>query len=66
MLLAPKLAGNLLSISKVIRDSKCTIHFTNNGCVFHDFESRRTIGNAREEVGLYLMDSTTTNKRALC
>lgn len=51
----PKLDCNLLSISKITRDLKCVTKFFSNLCEFQTLESGKTIGNAEECAGLYLL-----------
>ncbi|KAI5385008.1 hypothetical protein KIW84_071848 [Lathyrus oleraceus] len=55
VLYVPKLDCNLLSISKITRDLKCVTKFFSNLCEFQTLESGKTIGNAEECVGLYLL-----------
>ncbi|KZV53482.1 hypothetical protein F511_14848 [Dorcoceras hygrometricum] len=49
----PNLSCNLLSISKLTRDLKCTAQFSSNLCVFQELDSGKTIGSAKEAGGLY-------------
>ncbi|KAI5410279.1 hypothetical protein KIW84_055684 [Lathyrus oleraceus] len=55
VLYVPKLDCNLLSISKITRDLKCVTKFFPNLCEFQTLESGKTIGNAEECAGLYLL-----------
>ena len=55
VLYVPKLDCNLLSISKITRDLKCVTKFFPNLCEFQILESGKTIGNAEECAGLYLL-----------
>ncbi|RVW64704.1 Retrovirus-related Pol polyprotein from transposon RE1 [Vitis vinifera] len=43
----PKLTCNLLSISKLSRDSNCCVIFYESHCIFQDQSSGKTIGSAR-------------------
>ena len=43
----PKLACNLLSVSKLSKDSNCCVTFFESHCIFQDQNSGRTIGSAR-------------------
>ena len=52
----PKLSCNLISISKLSQDLNCCVKFSPSHCVFQELDSRRTIGNARECGGLYLLE----------
>ena len=49
----PKLACNLLSVSKLAQDSNCSVIFYESHCVFQEQTTRRMIGNARRIDGLY-------------
>ena len=49
----PKLACNLLSVSKLAQDSNCNVTFFGSYCVFQEQNTRRVIGNARLIDGLY-------------
>lgn len=40
----PKLACNLLSISRLSKDTNCSIRFLPSTCVFQDQNLRKTIG----------------------
>ena len=61
----PNLSCNLISISKLTQDLKCSANFHSSHCVFQDLASRRTIGNARECDGLYILEEGThSNKEA--
>lgn len=55
VLYVPELDCNLLSISKITRDLKCVAKFSHNLCEFQILESGKTIGNAKECAGLYLL-----------
>lgn len=55
VLYVPELDCNLLSISKITRDLKCVAKFSDNLCEFQILESGKTIGNAKECAGLYLL-----------
>ena len=66
VLLVPKLTYNLLSISKLTKDLRCITHFSSTHCEFQDLESGRTIGNAKECAGLYLLKGpSNSNEQAL-
>lgn len=53
VLYVPGFTCNLLSISKLTGDSLCVARFSPSSCVFQDRISGQTIGNAREDSGLY-------------
>lgn len=48
---------NLLSISKITKDSNCSIIFSPSCCEFQDFSLGRMIGNAKEQNSLYYLSS---------
>ena len=61
----PKLTCNLLSVSKLSRDSNCCVIFYDSHCLFQDQKSGKTIGNARMINELYYFkDKTSDNKIA--
>lgn len=61
----PKLACNLLSVSKLSKDSDYSILFSPSNCVFQDRNLGKMIGTAREINGLYYYDGTgSENKTA--
>ena len=61
----PKLACNLLSVSKLSKDSNCCVTFFESHCIFQDQSSGRTIGSARMINGLYYFDDNrSSNKKA--
>jgi len=52
----PKLSCNLLSISKISVDQKCQANFSTSDCQFQDLIMGKTIGNAKQVEGLYLIE----------
>ena len=52
----PKLTCNLLSVSKLSRDSNCCVIFYESHCIFQDRSSGKTIGCARMINGLYYFE----------
>ena len=60
----PKLACNLLSVSKLTKDSNCRVFFYDSHCEFQDQNSRKKIGSAKLIDGLYYFDGVFSNKRA--
>lgn len=61
----PKLACNLLSVSKLSKDSNCRITFFESHCEFQDQNSGMMIGRARMIEGLYYFDEIPiSNKKA--
>ncbi|RVW74059.1 Retrovirus-related Pol polyprotein from transposon TNT 1-94 [Vitis vinifera] len=55
VLLVPNLDCNLLSISKLIKEKRCITNFSSTHCEFQDLDSGKTIGNAEECSGLYIL-----------
>jgi len=53
VLLVPKLTCNLLSVSKLTKDSKCIAKFSPTTCLFQDLDSGKMISNAKEDQGVY-------------
>lgn len=49
----PALKCNLISVTKLTRDSKCVAKFMPSSCQFQDLLSGKTIGNAKVHDGLY-------------
>ncbi|XP_072084397.1 uncharacterized protein [Arachis hypogaea] len=60
----PKLSTNLLSIHKVTKDLNCAATFFHTHYVFQDLATKRTIGIAKEQDGLYYLphEKSTTQK----
>lgn len=55
ILFVPKLDCNLLSISKLTKEKSCVTNFSSAHCEFQDLASGKTIGNAEECSGLYIL-----------
>ncbi|RVW57066.1 Retrovirus-related Pol polyprotein from transposon TNT 1-94 [Vitis vinifera] len=55
VLLIPNLDCNLLSISKLTKEKRCITNFSSTHCEFQDLDSGKTIGNAEECSGLYIL-----------
>ncbi|RVW80333.1 Leucine-rich repeat receptor protein kinase MSL1 [Vitis vinifera] len=55
VLLVPNLDCNLLSISKLTKEKRCITNFSSTHCEFQDLDSGKTIGNAKECSGLYIL-----------
>ena len=53
----PNLSCNILSVSKITKDSNCFAKFCDSCCEFHDQHSGRMIGGARMTDGLYYFDN---------
>ena len=61
----PKLACNLLSVSKLSKDSNCHVTFFESHYIFQKQSSRKMIGSARMIDGLYYFeDKDSKNKEA--
>ncbi|RVW39021.1 hypothetical protein CK203_089160 [Vitis vinifera] len=61
----PKLTCNLLSISKLSRDSNCCVIFYESHCIFQDQSSGKTIGSARMINGLYYFEDNLPSNKML-
>ncbi|KOM56062.1 hypothetical protein LR48_Vigan10g195400 [Vigna angularis] len=60
----PQLANNLISVQKLTKDLNCSVIFFSTHCVFQDLATGKTILTAKEQSGLYLLetnDQSTTN-----
>ena len=55
VLLVPNLDCNLLSISKLTKEKRSITNFSSTHCEFQDLDSGKTIGNAEECSGLYIL-----------
>ncbi|KAI5407080.1 hypothetical protein KIW84_053362 [Lathyrus oleraceus] len=64
VLYVPKLDCNLLSISKLTKDLKCSTKFFPNQGEFQILESGRTIDNAKECDGLYILQVETSKPKS--
>ena len=53
----PKITYNLPSISEITRDLNCPVVFSPDNVFFQDLSSRKTIGTARHNRGLHLLDN---------
>ncbi|KAG6521029.1 hypothetical protein ZIOFF_018095 [Zingiber officinale] len=56
VLYVPKLTCNLLSVSKLSKDSNCRVVFCDSHCTFQDRSSGKTIGSAKMVNGLYYFE----------
>ena len=52
----PKLAFNLISISKLTKDLNCCISFFPGHCLFQDLMTKQIIGKGHVSDGLYILD----------
>jgi len=52
----PKLAFNLISVSKVTRELNCYISFFPDYCLFHDLITNQVIGKGHVSDDLYILD----------
>jgi len=52
----PKLAFNLISVSKVTRDLNCYISFFPDHCLFRDLKTNQVIGKGHVSDDLYILD----------
>ena len=58
----PRLSTNLVSIHKLTQDLCCNVIFYHNSCVFQDKDLGRMIGRAREQDGLYYLETSSPNR----
>ena len=65
VLLVPNLDCNLLSISKLTKEKRCITNFSSTHCEFQDLDSGKTIGNAEECYGLYILKEHHVHKNNL-
>ncbi|KAL5840805.1 hypothetical protein ACOSQ4_013413 [Xanthoceras sorbifolium] len=56
VLQVPKLACNLLSVSKLLKESNCCVIFFYSHCEYQDQISGKKIGSSRMRDGLYYFD----------
>ena len=52
----PKLAFNLIYVSKLTKDLNCCISFFPNHCLFQDLMTKQIIGKGHVSDGLYILD----------
>ncbi|KAG6512381.1 hypothetical protein ZIOFF_030492 [Zingiber officinale] len=65
----PSVSINLLSVSSITKQLRCSVTFFPDHCVFQDLETKQTIGTGREVGGLYYYQLETTsalNSAAKC
>ncbi|KAF7841125.1 Auxin-induced protein 6B [Senna tora] len=55
----PKLCTNLISVHKLTVDSQCSAIFHPTHCVFQEQSTKRMIGHAKEQNGLYYLETDT-------
>ncbi|KAL6313651.1 hypothetical protein AAG906_010069 [Vitis piasezkii] len=53
----PKLAFNLISVSKLTKDLNCCISFFPDHCLFQDLMTKQIIGKGHVSDGLYILDA---------
>ena len=58
VLLVPNLDCNILSISKLNKEKRCITNFSSIHYEFQDLDSGKTIGNAEECSGLYILNDS--------
>ena len=59
----PKLKCNLLSVSKLSKDSNCRVIFCESSCVFQDQKSGMMIGRAKAIGGLYYFEDIFSSNK---
>ncbi|GJS71465.1 ribonuclease H-like domain-containing protein [Tanacetum coccineum] len=65
VLVIPKYSVSLLSINKIIKDSKLSVCFDETKCYIQDLKKEKVLGIGSESFGLYLFDSDCP-KSAMC
>ena len=63
VLYVPKLACNILSVSKLVKDLNCIAKFTSDLCEFQILDSEKMIGSARLSSGLYQLKANGSPTR---
>ncbi|GJZ13898.1 ribonuclease H-like domain-containing protein, partial [Tanacetum coccineum] len=61
VLVVPGYCVSLLSVNKLIRDSKMFVGFDENKCYIQDLKREKILGTGSESGGLYLFDVNTSN-----
>ena len=59
----PKLCSSLISVHKLTADSKCSAIFHPTHCVFQEQGTKRMIGHAKEQDGLYYLETCNKDRR---
>jgi transposase InsO family protein len=62
VLYVPTLSCNLISISQLIDETNCVVHFTNDLCVMQDRTSKMLIGAGERRDGLYYFRNIRNEK----
>ncbi|KAK9043063.1 hypothetical protein V6N11_071414 [Hibiscus sabdariffa] len=57
----PNLSCNLISISKLSKDLKCSTNFNAFGCILQAMDSKKVIGNASLHNGLYILHGSQSS-----
>ncbi|GJY74958.1 ribonuclease H-like domain-containing protein, partial [Tanacetum coccineum] len=65
MVVIPEYTLSLLSVNKLIKDSKVNVCFDETKCYIQDLKKEKVLGTGRESAGLYLFD-TDCAKSAMC
>ncbi|GJU00145.1 hypothetical protein Tco_1110483 [Tanacetum coccineum] len=65
VLVVPKYTVSLLSVNKLIKDSKVNVCFDETKCYIQDLKKKKVLRTGRESAGLYLFD-TDCAKSAMC
>ncbi|GKE67799.1 ribonuclease H-like domain-containing protein [Tanacetum coccineum] len=61
VLVVPGYYVSLLSVNKLIRDSKMLVGFDENKCYIQDLKRKKILGTGIESIGLYLFDMNKSN-----
>nr|KYP62136.1 Retrovirus-related Pol polyprotein from transposon TNT 1-94 [Cajanus cajan] len=58
----PQLTNSLISVKKLTKDLNCSATFFSTYCIFQDLATGKTISTAKEQSGLYLLESNDQRK----
>ncbi|GJY82599.1 ribonuclease H-like domain-containing protein [Tanacetum coccineum] len=66
MAVVPKYTVSLLSVNKLIKDSKLSVCFDKSNCYVQDLRKQKVLGTGSEFVGLYLFDEKFNVSPTVC
>jgi hypothetical protein len=66
VLVVPGYCVSLLSVNKLIRDSKMFVGFDEDTCYIQDLKKENTLGTGSQSDGLYLFDMQSNNNVSKC
>nr|XP_004245314.1 uncharacterized protein LOC101251909 [Solanum lycopersicum] len=62
VLFVPEFKYNLLSVSQLTKQLRCTVVFFPDFCIFQDLFNGRVLGIGKENQGLYILNTAATTK----